>query len=194
MWSVLLSGTLRQSRSADCPWRGMAESAQAAGTRNLLAILYLPRCGGSIGYDYKSCLADHVGRERSLFADGGVGGIRTLGTAFQPYNGLANRRLQPLGHHSRCIKCRKIKSRSCSRFVNKATVCNSVCSFYQASANWATRDFIAISQSRKLLLPYPLISTSPAASARVGRDLMSVCCLRWIAAMAARRLKGPLRI
>ena len=31
----------------------------------------------------------------------GVGGIRTLDRAFQPYNGLANRRLQPLGHHSR---------------------------------------------------------------------------------------------
>src|SRR6202012_1912120 len=30
--------------------------------------------------------------------DGGAGGIRTLDTAFQPYNGLANRRLQPLGH------------------------------------------------------------------------------------------------
>ena len=33
--------------------------------------------------------------------DGGVGGIRTLDTAFRPYNGLANRRLQPLGHHSK---------------------------------------------------------------------------------------------
>src|SRR5258707_311968 len=32
--------------------------------------------------------------------DGGAGGIRTLDTAFQPYNGLANRRLQPLGHSS----------------------------------------------------------------------------------------------
>src|SRR5690348_214112 len=31
---------------------------------------------------------------------GGAGGIRTLDTAFQPYNGLANRRLQPLGHSS----------------------------------------------------------------------------------------------
>ena len=30
--------------------------------------------------------------------NGGAGGIRTLDTAFQPYNGLANRRLQPLGH------------------------------------------------------------------------------------------------
>jgi hypothetical protein len=28
----------------------------------------------------------------------GEAGIRTLGTAFRPYNGLANRRLQPLGH------------------------------------------------------------------------------------------------
>ena len=31
---------------------------------------------------------------------GGAGGIRTLDTVFQPYNGLANRRLQPLGHSS----------------------------------------------------------------------------------------------
>ena len=32
--------------------------------------------------------------------DGGAGGIRTLDRALQPYNGLANRRLQPLGHSS----------------------------------------------------------------------------------------------
>jgi hypothetical protein len=31
---------------------------------------------------------------------GGERGIRTLDTTFQPYNGLANRRLQPLGHLS----------------------------------------------------------------------------------------------
>ena len=30
----------------------------------------------------------------------GGGGIRTLDTGFHPYNGLANRRLQPLGHPS----------------------------------------------------------------------------------------------
>src|SRR5580698_2598304 len=30
----------------------------------------------------------------------GEGGIRTLDTAFGPYNGLANRRLRPLGHLS----------------------------------------------------------------------------------------------
>jgi hypothetical protein len=29
---------------------------------------------------------------------GGEAGIRTLDTGFSPYNGLANRRLQPLGH------------------------------------------------------------------------------------------------
>src|SRR5947209_19525639 len=32
--------------------------------------------------------------------NGGAGGIRTLDRALQPYNGLANRRLQPLGHSS----------------------------------------------------------------------------------------------
>ena len=32
--------------------------------------------------------------------DGGDGGIRTLDTPLQAYNGLANRRLQPLGHVS----------------------------------------------------------------------------------------------
>src|SRR5689334_14679776 len=31
---------------------------------------------------------------------GGEAGIRTLDRAFGPYNGLANRRLQPLGHHT----------------------------------------------------------------------------------------------
>ena len=30
--------------------------------------------------------------------DGGEAGIRTLGRVLRPYNGLANRRLQPLGH------------------------------------------------------------------------------------------------
>jgi hypothetical protein len=34
---------------------------------------------------------------------GGDGGIRTLDRALQPYNGLANRRLQPLGHVSRAM-------------------------------------------------------------------------------------------
>jgi hypothetical protein len=31
-------------------------------------------------------------------SNGGEAGIRTLGRALRPYNGLANRRLQPLGH------------------------------------------------------------------------------------------------
>src|SRR5271165_1759058 len=35
-----------------------------------------------------------------LGESGGEGGIRTPGTGFGPYNGLANRRLQPLGHLS----------------------------------------------------------------------------------------------
>ena len=32
---------------------------------------------------------------------GGAGGIRTPDIAFQPYIGLANRRLKPLGHPSK---------------------------------------------------------------------------------------------
>ena len=39
-------------------------------------------------------------RRREERKYGGAGGIRTLDRALQPYNGLANRRLQPLGHSS----------------------------------------------------------------------------------------------
>src|SRR3990167_9416035 len=35
---------------------------------------------------------------------GGEGGIRTLDTGITPYNGLANRRLRPLGHLSSCAE------------------------------------------------------------------------------------------
>jgi hypothetical protein len=56
----------------------------------------------------KQISAPHAGRrsnEMSPARDlsdkvGGDGGIRTLDRALQPYNGLANRRLQPLGHIS----------------------------------------------------------------------------------------------
>ena len=40
----------------------------------------------------------HPTPENSQSEAGGEAGIRTLGTGFSPYNGLANRRLQPLGH------------------------------------------------------------------------------------------------
>ena len=38
--------------------------------------------------------------DTGLKKSGGEGGIRTPDTGFGPYNGLANRRLQPLGHLS----------------------------------------------------------------------------------------------
>jgi hypothetical protein len=41
-----------------------------------------------------------VARRAGQAKGGGAGGIRTLDRALQPYNGLANRRLQPLGHSS----------------------------------------------------------------------------------------------
>jgi transposase len=37
---------------------------------------------------------------------GGETGIRTLGSSFHHYNGLANRRLKPLGHLSRQLPSR----------------------------------------------------------------------------------------
>ena len=50
------------------------------------------------------------GKRRKIYGfwgfSGGDGGIRTLDRALQPYNGLANRRLQPLGHISwRIARC-----------------------------------------------------------------------------------------
>src|SRR5262249_62151027 len=41
----------------------------------------------------------------TLENSGGEEGIRTLDTGFGPYNGLANRRLQPLGHLTANAKC-----------------------------------------------------------------------------------------
>ncbi len=38
---------------------------------------------------------------RGRLQKNGEGGIRTRGTRMTPYNGLANRRLKPLGHLSR---------------------------------------------------------------------------------------------
>ncbi len=55
--------------------------------------------------------------ERKVVGFGGVGGIRTLGTALNPYNGLANRRLQPLGHHSNITKSSHQSIRKCSRLA-----------------------------------------------------------------------------
>ena len=45
---------------------------------------------------------------------GGGRGIRTLDRALQPYNGLANRRLQPLGHPSAGSGCQPRRMRGLS--------------------------------------------------------------------------------
>src|ERR1700730_8638778 len=76
----------------------------------LYACLYMPdveprgmcwNCiddSASLSTDFQTgfCNAVELPEEPS----GGDGGIRTLDRALQPYNGLANRRLQPLGHVS----------------------------------------------------------------------------------------------
>src|SRR6202020_2102538 len=47
-----------------------------------------------------SCSEGLVSRSQFCSGIGGAGGIRTLDRPLQAYNGLANRRLQPLGHSS----------------------------------------------------------------------------------------------
>jgi hypothetical protein len=45
-----------------------------------------------------ACRERTCGSHNAGESNGGEAGIRTLGTTFRSYNGLANRRLQPLGH------------------------------------------------------------------------------------------------
>src|ERR1700682_5130259 len=64
---------------------------------------FVPAETASIGGNCGICGSDFRGRKcekgpKTLIC--GDGGIRTLDRALQPYNGLANRRLQPLGHIS----------------------------------------------------------------------------------------------
>jgi hypothetical protein len=51
---------------------------------------------------------------------GGEAGIRTLGRALRPYNGLANRRLQPLGHLTDPVSIRR--AMSCGKEIVPANV------------------------------------------------------------------------
>jgi hypothetical protein len=79
------------------------------------------KCGGSYGKGYplvaalervarslnehrrdpRQTIQECADRINQSIDPGGDGGIRTLDRALQPYNGLANRRLQPLGHVSK---------------------------------------------------------------------------------------------
>src|SRR5579864_4840809 len=57
--------------------------------------------------------------------NGGEGGIRTLDTGVSPYNGLANRRLQPLGHLSDARDCslpRPLWSAVTTAFLNRFNI------------------------------------------------------------------------
>lgn len=84
-WPELGKSTAASGRSASCirngGYRSRSTTGRAGGTR----ISGTVRC---------RCV-----RARDC-EDGGDRGIRTLDRALQPYNGLANRRLQPLGHIS----------------------------------------------------------------------------------------------
>src|SRR5229473_6605347 len=74
------------------------------------AVLAPPTCRYPVG--------DGAKRTRMLTRNGG-GGIRTPDRVLRPYNGLANRRLQPLGHPSRGVNYPRVslseQARSTSR-------------------------------------------------------------------------------
>lgn len=66
----------------------------------------------SVAGSEAGCRRREKARGTGLFESSGEGGIRTPDTDLNPYNGLANRRLQPLGHlsgdgpkDSSCIGC-----------------------------------------------------------------------------------------
>src|SRR5664279_3901084 len=65
-----------------------------------LVILATRIDGPAADYPVSRLVFKESSKRIDLGMDGGAGGIRTLDRALQPYNGLANRRLQPLGHSS----------------------------------------------------------------------------------------------
>ena len=131
---------------------------------------------------------------------GGDGGIRTLDTPLQAYNGLANRRLQPLGHVSsggalieaRWTDCKPREARHPPRFhasaltpiAHRRIVC---------AASWETRPKTAgpigwaRMHSRISLVAAPIVALAPS----YGRDRAGILCdllqdpMRAIAASSA---------
>src|ERR1700730_8722562 len=61
-------------------------------------------------------VGDGAKRTRMVTGNGG-GGIRTPDRVLKPYNGLANRRLQPLGHPSRGSEVRQPADDAQRRFM-----------------------------------------------------------------------------
>jgi hypothetical protein len=80
---------------------GLRSAREAAPRASLQTLKRCALCA-SRGYvrDYSSCYRNINLSNNINELSGGDGGIRTLDTPLQAYNGLANRRLQPLGHVS----------------------------------------------------------------------------------------------
>src|SRR3989475_11269600 len=74
------------------------------------AVLAPPTCRYPVG----------DGAKRTLIVTGnGGGGIRTPDRVLRPYNGLANRRLQPLGHPSRDVNYPRARLNEQGRSTNR---------------------------------------------------------------------------
>ena len=93
-------------------------------------------------------LGNHTRSNENLFnikilakPNGGDAGIRTLDRALQPYNGLANRRLEPLGHVSMRL----------GHMPDAFAHCKRVCGFstYETTRNWLSSLFAWRSGARQ---------------------------------------------
>src|SRR5580658_4190763 len=83
-----------------------------------------------------------------LGKSGGEGGIRTPGRSFGPYNGLANRRIQPLCHLSAANVLQH-----CSLQLHLVTVPPSVAAFWCTAVNPISRQ-----NAKVTLSSYPATS------------------------------------
>jgi hypothetical protein len=90
----------RTRRQARC--MGVRQEQKNGAVRNAADCFGRKLTTSSAGMDAAAALASAILRAKIFInpKNGGAGGIRTLDRALQPYNGLANRRLQPLGHSS----------------------------------------------------------------------------------------------
>src|SRR6266550_6332054 len=96
------------------------------------AVLAPPTCRYPVGDGAKRTL---------IVTENGGGGIRTPDRVLKPYNGLANRRLQPLGHPSRGVNYPRARLREQDRY----RVITSI-----TPAAWLTPYFMVASGPRRI--------------------------------------------
>jgi hypothetical protein len=97
---VLILGPLRHQQFCSACSHDLALPAVRTVCGTVVSRMRAPSLGTDLGTEPCRPAIKHNQCNQLLDLSGGAGGIRTLDRALQPYNGLANRRLQPLGHSS----------------------------------------------------------------------------------------------